>query len=76
MAVIKQSSARMSEMKEKVSEMLENFETEYPDIEFSVSRDQAALLNYSITNLQQSLVWGLSWLCLLCCFSCGMPVHR
>ena len=59
MAVIKQSSARMSEMKEKVSEMLENFETEYPDIEFSVSRDQAALLNYSITNLQQSLVWGI-----------------
>ena len=49
----------MSEMKEKVSEMLENFETEYPDIEFSVSRDQAALLNYSITNLQQSLVWGI-----------------
>ena len=42
MAVIKQSSARMSEMKEKVSEMLENFEAEYPDIEFSVSRDQAA----------------------------------
>ena len=58
-AVNKQSRARMSEMKEKVSEMLENFETEYPDIEFSVSRDQAALLNYSITNLQQSLVWGI-----------------
>ena len=41
MAVIKQSSARMSEMKEKVSEMLENFETEYPDIEFlQISRDE------------------------------------
>lgn len=59
MAVIKQSNARMSEMKEKVAGMLKNFETEYPDIEFSVSRDQAALLNYSIDNLKQSLVWGI-----------------
>jgi len=46
MAVIKQSSARMSEMKEKVSEMLENFETEYPDIEFSVSGCLTELLDY------------------------------
>lgn len=60
MAVIKQSSARMSEMKENVSEMLERFKTEYPDIEFSVSRDQATLLNYTISNLSQSLVWGIA----------------
>lgn len=59
MAVIKQSSARMSDMKEKVSDMLEKFKTEYPDIEFTVARDQATLLNYTITNLSQSLVWGI-----------------
>lgn len=59
LAVIKQSSARMSEMKERVSDMLEKFNTEYPDIEFSISRDQATLLNYSISNLSQSLVWGI-----------------
>lgn len=59
MAIIKQSSARMSEMKDKVSEMLDKFKTEYPDIEFSVSRDQATLLNYTISNLSQSLVWGI-----------------
>lgn len=59
MAVIKQSSARMSDMKEKVTGMLETFKTEYPDIEFSVARDQATLLNYTISNLSQSLVWGI-----------------
>ncbi len=59
LAVIKQSSARMSDMKKKVSDMLDKFRTDYPDIEFSVSRDQATLLNYTISNLSQSLVWGI-----------------
>ena len=59
LAVIKQSDARMSDMKDKVSDMLENFRREYPEIDFEVSRDQAALLNYTITNLSQSLVWGI-----------------
>ncbi|MDE6451637.1 MAG: efflux RND transporter permease subunit, partial [Odoribacter sp.] len=59
LAIIKQSGARMSEMKEKISELLRQFEIEYPDIEFSVARDQAALLNYTIDNLSQSLVWGI-----------------
>ena len=39
--------------------MLENFKKEYPDIEFSVTRDQATLLNYTIDNLSQSLVWSI-----------------
>lgn len=59
LAVIKQSSARMSDMKATVSGMLENFREEYPDIEFAVSRDQASLLDYTISNLSQSLVWGI-----------------
>ena len=59
LAVIKQSDARMSDMKENISELLENFRKEYPDIEFSVTRDQATLLNYTIDNLSQSLVWSI-----------------
>lgn len=58
-AVIKQANARMSEMKEEVGKMLEAFEKEYPEVGFTVSRDQAALLNYSIGNLKQSLIWGI-----------------
>ncbi len=59
MAVIKQSDARMSEMKEDVGKMLESFRKDYPDIEFTVTRDQATLLNYTIGNLSQSLVWSI-----------------
>ncbi len=59
LAVIKQSNARMSEMKEKVTGLLEQFREEYPDVEFTVSRDQAQLLNYSIDNLIQSLWQGI-----------------
>jgi multidrug efflux pump subunit AcrB len=59
MAIIKESDARMSDMKENISAMLENFKKEYPDIEFSVTRDQATLLNYTIDNLSQSLVWSI-----------------
>ena len=59
LAVIKQSSARMSDMKKNVSDMLDKFRTDYPDIEFSVSRDQATLLNYTIINLSKSLEWSI-----------------
>lgn len=59
MAIIKESDARMSDMKENISAMLKNFKKEYPDIEFSVTRDQATLLNYTIDNLSQSLVWSI-----------------
>jgi multidrug efflux pump subunit AcrB len=59
LAVIKQSSARMSEMKEHVSDLLDEFKKEYAEIDFVVSRDQAMLLNYSIDNLMNSLVQGI-----------------
>ena len=59
LAVIKQSNARMSDMKEKVTKLLDQFREEYSDVEFSVSRDQALLLNYSIDNLAQSLWQGI-----------------
>ncbi len=59
LSVIKQSDARMSEMKESVSDMLKHFRIDYPDIDFTVARDQAELLNYSISNLELSLILGI-----------------
>lgn len=58
MAVIKQSDARMEELKENVTNLLNHFKHDYPHIEFSVTRDQTRLLDYSITNLGQTLMWG------------------
>lgn len=59
LAIIKQSNARMSNMKDKVSDLLTHFKEDYPDIDFKLSRDQALLLDYSITNLRQSLIVGI-----------------
>ncbi|HSH52450.1 MAG TPA: efflux RND transporter permease subunit [Bacteroidales bacterium] len=64
LAVIKHSSAKMNNMKEEVSKVLEQFQKDYPELNFDISRDQTLLLNYSISNLKQSLVIG----CILAVF--------
>lgn len=58
LAIIKQSDAKMADLKKKLNFMVEQFKTDYPDIEFSVVRDQTKLLDYSIKNLAQSLLFG------------------
>ncbi|MFP4022919.1 MAG: efflux RND transporter permease subunit [Thiohalospira sp.] len=58
LAVIKHSSAKMNKMKEEVNKVLEQFQKDYPELNFDISRDQTQLLNYSINNLKQSLVIG------------------
>lgn len=57
-AVIKQSDARMSDLKDKLNELISEFEKDYPDIRFDVTRNQTTLLDYSIGNLGQDLFWG------------------
>jgi multidrug efflux pump subunit AcrB len=57
-AVIKQSDARMSDLKDKLNFLIAEFEKDYPDIQFDISRNQTTLLDYSIGNLQQDLMWG------------------
>ncbi|MCG6189366.1 efflux RND transporter permease subunit [Maribellus maritimus] len=58
MAVIKQSDAKMAELKKELEFLVERFREDYPDLEFSVTRDQSKLLEYSINNLGQSLLFG------------------
>ncbi len=57
-AVIKQSDARMSDLKTKLNALIGEFETDYPNIRFDVTRNQTTLLDYSIGNLSQDLFWG------------------
>ena len=57
-AVIKQSDARMDDLKEKLNVLIGEFEKDYPDIRFDITRNQTVLLDYSIGNLQQDLMWG------------------
>ncbi len=58
MALIKSSDARINKMKEEVNTLVNNFKTDYPDINFEISQDQTFLLNYSIDNLRQNLLQG------------------
>ena len=59
MAIIKQSDARMGDLKEALNELLDYFKTDYPNIVFTITRDQTKLLDYAINNLFQSLLWGM-----------------
>ncbi len=58
LAVIKQSDARMGDLKARLDNLVGQFNTDYPDIDFSITRDQTQLLQYSISNLGQNLIWG------------------
>ncbi len=58
LAIIKQSAARMSDLRKELDFMVSRFRKDYPDLEFTVTRDQTRLLEYSISNLGQSLLIG------------------
>ena len=58
MAVIKQSDAQIRNMKKSLNDLVAQFEKDYPEIRFEMTRDQTKLLDYSISNLGQSLWQG------------------
>ncbi len=60
MAVIKQSDAQMSELKDKLYQLIDHLIEDYPHIEFKITRDQTLLLDYTISNLGKSLLFGAS----------------
>ena len=58
LAVIKQADENMDNMKVALQEVTEYFASVYPDIDFSISRNQTELLDYTISNLKQNLSLG------------------
>lgn len=58
LAVIKQSEENMAKMKESLQEVMKDFQKQYPDIEFSITRNQTELLDFTISNLKQNLLLG------------------
>lgn len=57
-SVIKQADAQMSQLRTKMNALLTEFNKDYPEIDFKISRDQTHLLKFSINNLKQSLFLG------------------
>jgi len=58
LAIIKESTARMASLETKMSEMIDIFRQDYPQTDFEISQDQTRLLDYSISNLRDSLLAG------------------
>ena len=65
LAVIKQSDARMKELKQEVTDLLKSLRADYPDVDFEVTRDQTQLLEYSIGNLKDNIVLAAVLACLV-----------
>lgn len=65
LAVIKQADENMDQMKKALVETMQNFQRMYPDINFSISRNQTELLDFTISNLQQNLSLGFLFICLV-----------
>ena len=65
LAIIKQRDARMSGLKNAVNALLESFAEDYPQLSFTVTRDQTELLDYSIRNLIWNIILGVILSCLV-----------
>ena len=59
LAIIKQSNARIQDLKESLNRGISEMKKDYPDVNFEISRDQTKLLSVAIDNLSQSLFWGV-----------------
>ncbi|MGM9704956.1 MAG: efflux RND transporter permease subunit [Prevotella sp.] len=60
LAVIKKHESKVNNLKKEITKTLNTFSTKYPGIEFTESRDQTDILNYSIRTLKQNFMLSLA----------------
>jgi multidrug efflux pump subunit AcrB len=58
LAIIKQSDARIADLKKEIDKMVKTYQADYPLLNFEVEKDQTTILTYSMGNLKQSLWFG------------------
>lgn len=58
LAVIKQADEGMDAMRLRIKELVDQFEAQFPNLDFEISRNQTELLDYTISNLKQNLILG------------------
>lgn len=56
--IIKQADETMKNLKKSLGETITDLERSYPDVEFTINRNQTELLDYTISNLKQNLSLG------------------
>ncbi|MDR0697982.1 MAG: efflux RND transporter permease subunit [Tannerella sp.] len=65
LAIIKQSAENMDNLKNALNATIAYFRSLYPDIEFTVNRNQTELLDYTISNLKQNFLIGFILICIV-----------
>ena len=65
LAIIKHSAENMDNLKTALDETISHFRSLYPDIEFTVNRNQTELLDYTISNLKENFIMGFILVCLV-----------
>lgn len=68
MAIIKNRDCSMGELRRDMDRLLESMKEDYPFLTFTVTRDQTALLDYSIAGMVKNLVYGVLFACLVLFF--------
>jgi multidrug efflux pump subunit AcrB len=58
LGVIKQADETMKNLRISLNKTLNNLQKSYPEVEFTVNRNQTELLDYTISNLQENLILG------------------
>ncbi len=58
LAIIKQSGTQVYDLKESLENLIQSFEKDYSNLQFSTNQDQSKLLKHSIDNLKSSLIVG------------------
>lgn len=58
LAIIKQNDAKMADLQESITTLINDMKKEHPNIRFEMTRDQTQLLSYSINNLGNNLLVG------------------
>ncbi|MFC2322838.1 MAG: efflux RND transporter permease subunit [Tannerella forsythia] len=56
--IIKQADETMKNLKNSLGETITDLERSYPDVEFTINRNQTELLDYTISNLKENLSLG------------------
>lgn len=70
-AIIKQSEENMDNLKAELKRTTDYFAAQYPDIDFSITRNQTELLDYTISNLQQNFTLGFLFIFIVAVFFIG-----
>jgi len=65
LAIIKHSAENMDNLKKALNETIDYFRRLYPEINFTVNRNQTELLDFTITNLKQNFIIAFILICLV-----------